>query len=622
MMRGEGKTVEGSPCRSRFGCRCAIWRMGSSSGAMSGPLRPPGWAGTTDPSADSRWNLHKPERHKPERPAVADHSTVADQSEAEEHSEFDSGCNAESQIGDSQDECAPFRPRSAVADRDPLPGRQKCWPDSSDKDVIGSEPRQTRVAGVPPRREREAGRVREHHLLQDKQREANNASALLLREGVDNGEPKRFGNCGFQFCSFGQDAGTDQKKADEWNQMKRSPANILVVTESTDALFDYLGRDPGLDKQEWERDPSAVAGTEVVECLRERECRQWLGIKGGEPAGTPLIAVRNTAGVSLECVWWEKKTFGKLKGKNTYSRVLICRVTLDYPVIGLGDVFNIMCIHVHNSLGAPAPHGPSQKKLNNVYTWFADMLVEHDVQVVCGDFNMLMLPMFAHCRSRGMDVDLAAWSAFRIIPGGKPAWDSCAGFFVNAPGSYKLASGGRLSELEQIATAGWPTNEAGQLIYKSFRAKDDKGMPGAEAPGWTSEHYAPRDAPIAEKLREFLTPSAGSAEALRNAQVGARKTKTTEGQNNITVRQKDPPWRNFKASLASTGRGHTCLCCSSRRGQATGASLPKGTGARSGEPTARTGFLPRTPRTAPTQKASQGQPIPRRSCGHAPHAQQ
>ena len=137
MMRGEGETVEGSPCRSRFGCRCASWRMGSSSGAMSGALRAPLWAAPA--TANTR-----------PRSAVADRCetavaacTGAYHSESEEPSDFDSSCNARSQVGDSQDECAPFRPRSTVADRGPLPGRQKCWPDSSDKEIIGSEPRQT-----------------------------------------------------------------------------------------------------------------------------------------------------------------------------------------------------------------------------------------------------------------------------------------------------------------------------------------------------------------------------------------------------------------------------------------------------------------------------------------------
>ena len=71
-----------------------------------------------------------------------------------------------------------------------------------------------------------------------------------------------------------------QKRADEWNQLKRSPAHILMLTEATDALQEYLAEETpevggGLT-------PSAVQGTAVVECLATRECRQWLAIKGGE----------------------------------------------------------------------------------------------------------------------------------------------------------------------------------------------------------------------------------------------------------------------------------------------------------------------------------------------------
>ena len=152
---------------------------------------------------------------------------------------------------------------------DPLPARVR-WPEPQDQECEGSEPRVILVKGNPPRR------VGEHHLIQKRQKAATKARVekLLRTDKIDNGDseghgyvPKpHLGNCGFHFCSFGEDAGDPQKRADEWNQLKRSPANVLMLTEATDELFNYLGRDPSADSVgDGAPDPSAVADTQVVE---------------------------------------------------------------------------------------------------------------------------------------------------------------------------------------------------------------------------------------------------------------------------------------------------------------------------------------------------------------------
>ena len=156
---------------------------------------------------------------------------------------------------------------------------------------------------------------------------------------------------------------------------------------------------------------------------------------------------------------------------------------------------------------------------------------------------MLMLPTFEQCRSRGMQVDLAAWNTFKIVPGGKPACDSCAAFFVDVPGSYTLAPGGRLEDLGLIAEAGFRrTDKNGLYVYHGFRAKDDEGLGGAEAPGYEFERYVPRDnKDVAAKLRVFLTPSKASADLLETAIVGTKKCQTPDGRYHPTVHQKPTP---------------------------------------------------------------------------------
>ena len=204
------------------------------------------------------------------------------------------------------------------------------------------------------------------------------------------------------------------------------------MCEAYDEVMDFLGEES--DQQ------SAVAGFPICDSLEKRASMKWLGIKGVEPKGTPMIAVRATMASSLKCLCSQKISFGMRNDHKTWTRVLICRVTLDYHVLGLGDEFTVMCIHVHNTLGSAKCKQNKQKKF---YDWFAYLLETYKVHVVCGDFNMLMVPTFEQCRSRGFHVDLAAWNAFRIFPGGEPACDSCAAFFVNVPGSYTLAKGHR-----------------------------------------------------------------------------------------------------------------------------------------------------------------------------------
>ena len=462
----------------------------------------------------------------PTRPAVAGHFT---------ESEFPESCSAYSQQGDSLDEHGILikqvsRSRRPL-DADPLPGRRK-GPETVDAEVAGNEPAQEESRWDPPRNRR----CVESALLQKKRR----TRALWQSQENEDSDGDQFstgptGPCGFHFASFGQDAADDQKRADEFNQLKRSPCNVLCVCEATDALFDYLQSKP-TEFDEKGNHVSAVAGTVVHEELQKRSCHEWHGIKGKEATGTPLIAVRAAAGSCLQLVWWEQKSFGSLNGKKTWTRVIVCKVMLEYHAVGLGDAFNVMCIHVHNSLGHTKNVNPGGKA-DRFLDWFVDLVESLDVKVVCGDFNMLLIPSFERCRSRGIHVDLAGWNTFKIVPGNIPAWDSCAGFFVNCPGHYQLQKGARLEDLDMIADDDNPQRN-GLYVYKAYRDKENKGLGGPEAPGFNWEKYVPKHTPPREKLRQFLTPSKASQDALADATTGPKRTTARDGRPLITVKQK------------------------------------------------------------------------------------
>jgi len=329
------------------------------------------------------------------------------------------------------------------------------------------------------------------------------------------------GNCGFAFFSFGQSAKSGQKKADEWNQMRRAPVDVMAVTEATDELQEFL-ESPSVKLPHIQQGP-----------LQHRRDKQWITMKGQEKSGSPLLAVDDRSGGRLELVWWEKKVEGTTKGIKRYSRVLICKVLLEKTVVGLGSSFNVMVLHVHNMLA----HEQGEGKRNKYFKWFDAMLEKYDVKVVLGDFNMMMFSTLSRCRSGGMTIDTAAYYTFKLTPNGAPAADSCAGFFVNCPGSYTLLHG--LSAFND--SEGGILREGRHEDYDTYRPKGmTGGFPGAEAPGYPLGSYWPRDATNQAKMREFLTPSDASHEiaVAVGTVTGRRKTKTGDGKSMITVRQK------------------------------------------------------------------------------------
>ena len=250
--------------------------MGNAvSGGMNSSLYPPAWAQS---SAVMRPPALANDTHVALRTAVAVRAPADSAA-----SDFEDGCDAWPQPGDSTDDdgqpAPPPPQRPAVADPSPA---GVLWPVPQDEECIGTEPRDTRVT-------RGSLKVREHKVLRLRQEAARKARVhrQLASEQIDNGDCEGHGsapptnvlNCGFHFGSFGEDAEDPQKRADEWNQLKRGPAHILMLTEATDALQEYLAEET--PEVGGVLGPSAVPGTAVLECLAKRECRQWLAIKGG-----------------------------------------------------------------------------------------------------------------------------------------------------------------------------------------------------------------------------------------------------------------------------------------------------------------------------------------------------
>ena len=219
-------------------------------------------------------------------------------------SEFESGNSGEEENGDDGDD-ALEQGRSGGSPS------QALWPDpNGDKEVAGTEPRgvsETRTWEWQPTQER-------LNLSNEQEQQRRERHGKKLAEvgfhNVPHGEegPKPLGNCGFGFFSFGESAKNGQKKADEWNQMKKAPVNIMAVTEATDDLQEFL------------ESPSVKLPHHEQESIKHRKDKVWITMKGQETSGSPLLAVDDRSGGRLELVWWEKKPEGKQQGKKTLQQ--------------------------------------------------------------------------------------------------------------------------------------------------------------------------------------------------------------------------------------------------------------------------------------------------------------
>ena len=146
---------------------------------------------------------------------------------------------------------------------------------------------------------------------------------------------------------------------------------------------------------------------------------------------------------------------------------------------------NVMVIHVHNLLA----NNKWLSKLRNFWVWLVEKIIEHDVRVLMGGFNMSLFRVIPELRSRGTTVDLGAWYPWKL-PGGAPMSDSCGILFVDCPGDYKLHKGlGDLHADSETGILHWLQSAvvAGEDAEDGFdRIEKDGG------PGMCLETYLPK----------------------------------------------------------------------------------------------------------------------------------
>ena len=84
---------------------------------------------------------------------------------------------------------------------------------------------------------------------------------------------------------------------------------------------------------------------------------------------------------------------------------MVGKVVLDQGIGHFGQEIRIMAVHMHTVLA----NSTWPAMLKGFWDWCHGFCVEHEVDVLMGDFSMSFFRVIPELRSRGATIDLAAW---------------------------------------------------------------------------------------------------------------------------------------------------------------------------------------------------------------------
>ena len=201
--------------------------------------------------------------------------------------------------------------------------------------------------------------------------------------------------------------------------------------------------------------------------METKDSYQFLTLRGWEES-SPMLAVRVTTATKLENIFWQRKDEGEYRNKqknlsHAYSRMLIGKITFATNVGYMGKEVTVMVVHIHHLV---ANNIKTFKMAHaNVWNWLNDAILKYKVDVMMGDFNMSFFKVTDQLRSRGLEIDLAAWYPWKADSGTTMA-DSCGIFFIGYKATFKLCYG--LDCLHANDPSGLGCNEVDTRTEKTF----------------------------------------------------------------------------------------------------------------------------------------------------------
>ena len=223
------------------------------------------------------------------------------------------------------------------------------------------------------------------------------------------------GNTGWAFFNGGARAKLKAKQEYFDKVMKRSPAIILGVAEC-DAATDIMLCEKG------EPSVETSGSAEGIDASLARASHEYITIRGSEQSSL-LLGVRKNQCRSLELVEFKIKNEGTYRnGKSkkilqAATRTLIAKVTTKANVGFIGYTHTVMVVHLHFTV-AKAMQGKKQNK-EDFIEWFCQKIIDHNVKVVMGDFNMAFWEVIGWVRDKHPNkaIDLAAWYGWKSLDG-------------------------------------------------------------------------------------------------------------------------------------------------------------------------------------------------------------
>ena len=160
-------------------------------------------------------------------------------------------------------------------------------------------------------------------------------------------------------------------------------------------------------------------------------------LRGHEVGNSLMVAGRHNMVAKLSLLLWRRRADGHYTDtssttkiqRTAVSRVLVAAVTLHEPWCGMSRVVVRNC--QFHYLTAKRYSGSSES--HNVF-WdeLASTIVEHEVRVLGGDFNMSVWVVARNLRAKGLQVTFAAGFAWMLESSGEAMSDSC-GIFIIGP---------------------------------------------------------------------------------------------------------------------------------------------------------------------------------------------
>ena len=247
------------------------------------------------------------------------------------------------------------------------------------------------------------------------------------------------GEIGILNGNFGPERNDRRMREYTRENLKKSPATIIALQEAEDGVYGILTAAPQLAAA-----APAVAGQAAAapvdqqggrrRTLADRPEAQFLAVMGVETGGqspTLLTAVRSSMALTIRTLQWYWHLDGRYRKngerKPARTRVLISEINWRRPTAQMTKLVHAN-VHLHHMTAKKAA-GLAQAHttfFQNLY----QMLVESQVKIMSGDFNMSVFQVVSILRSMGLTIDLGAIYPWRKVDQPNERCDSCAIFLI------------------------------------------------------------------------------------------------------------------------------------------------------------------------------------------------